>query len=178
VPIISTDISKFINIEAVRVMAYVSIPLRRQVSRRVELAGLSPQFLAFLAGLTVSKLGDGLYTFALPWIAYQLTGSSLVMGMLFAAEILPTPLLGVFAGAYVDRFDRRRLMLSLHVIRAALVASIPFVQMLGVLQLWYLYVVAFSLALVSMAFDVSTAAAIPQMAGAGQAKPDRPSRTT
>jgi MFS family permease len=138
--------------------------LATSMSRLIDLPGA---FAAFLGGLTVSKLGDAIYTFALPWIAYELTHSPIVMGTLFAVEILPILLFGALAGAYVDRIDRRRLMLAADGLRAGLVASIPLLQLLGLLQIWYLYVAAFALALVSLAFDVSTTALIPQLAQKG-----------
>lgn len=151
-------------------MAYthISLPTRTwaRATRFIQLPGA---FAAFLGGLTISKLGDAIYTFALPWIAYELTHSPVVMGTLFAVEILPILLFGAFAGAYVDRTDRRKLMLWADGIRAGLVASIPALQGLGLLQLWYLYLAAFALALVSLAFDVSTTAVIPQMASEGGA---------
>lgn len=126
--------------------------------------GFSRSFVAFLGGSLVSQLGDALYTFALPWIAYELTHSSLVMGTLFATEIIPILLFGAFAGVYVDRLNRRRLLLGANLLRAALVAFLPLLSFLGVLQLWELYLVAFSLALVSLAGDVATTTVLPEMA--------------
>jgi MFS family permease len=87
------------------------------------------------------------------------------MGTLFAVEVLPILLFGAFAGAYVDRVDRRKLMLTADALRAILVASIPLLHMVGMLQVWHLYAAAFALALVSLAFDVSATAVIPQIAG-------------
>ena len=141
-----------------------SIPFSPTIRLRRSL-GVSPPFIAFLGGLIVSKLGDALYVFALPWIAFELTRSPLVLGSLFAVEILPILFFGAVAGVYVDRLDRRRLMLVADAIRAVLVASIPLLHGLGLLPLWYLYLVAFALALVSLAFDLATTAAIPALAG-------------
>src|SRR5687767_10663356 len=79
----------------------------------------------FLAALAVSKAGDALYLIALPWIAYELTHSAMVMGTLYAAEILPVVLGGVFAGVWVDRYGVRRMMLASDLARAALIGVIP-----------------------------------------------------
>jgi MFS family permease len=75
------------------------------------LLGFSRPFVAFLGGSLVSRIGDALYTFALPWMAYELTHSSLVLGTLYATEIVPVLLFGAFAGVYVDRLNRRHLLL-------------------------------------------------------------------
>ncbi|HLN64037.1 MAG TPA: MFS transporter [Symbiobacteriaceae bacterium] len=134
-------------------------------TRLATFTGLSRSFGIFLAGLTISKLGDALYIFALPWIAYDLTGSAVVMGTLYATEILPILLFGALAGVFVDRLDRRKLMITADLLRALIVAVIPLLALLGLLQVWHLYVVAFSLALISLMFDVATTIAIPELVG-------------
>lgn len=138
-------------------LAYVeAAPARRPLPSRA--------FLTFLAGLAVSKLGDAIYTFALPWIAYELTRSSVVMGTLYATEILPVLLFGALAGVYVDRWDRRRLLLTADALRAAAIAAVPLLQLAGRLQIWHLYLLAFVLALTTLACDVATTAVIPELA--------------
>ena len=100
------------------------------------LLGFSRPFVWFLGGSFVSRIGDALYTFALPWMAYELTHSSLALGTLFATEIVPVLLFGAFAGVFVDRLNRRHLLLGADLLRAALVALIPLLSLLGLLQRW------------------------------------------
>ncbi len=133
--------------------------------RLATFTGLSRSFGIFLAGLTISKLGDALYMFALPWIAYDLSGSAVVMGALYATEIIPILLFGALAGVFVDRMDRRKLMIISDLLRGLIVTAIPILALLGMLQVWHLFVVAFSLALISLMFDVATTIAIPELAG-------------
>ena len=109
-------------------------------------------------------MGDALFTFALPWIAYELTHSSLVLGTLYATEIVPVVLFGAFAGVYVDRLNRWHLLLGTDLLRAILVAGIPLLSLLGFLQIWELYVLAFSLALLSLTSDVATTTVLPELA--------------
>lgn len=140
------------------------IPVEKPYSR------LPVRYSAFLASLFVSRLGDSLYTLAIPWISFQLTGSAVVMGTVYAVSVLPVVLFGSLAGVLVDRMDRRKLLLAADVIRAGLVALIPALHLAGVLQLWHLYVLSFLLAGVSIAFDVGVAAAIPALASGQLAK--------
>lgn len=128
-------------------------------------ARLPSRFTIFLGGLTVSHLGDALYTLAIPWIAYELTRSVLVMSSLYATEVLPIVLFGPFIGVYLDRLDRRKLMMAADMMRAGLVALIPILHMAGILRVWHLYAVSFLLALLTMVFDVATMATIPEMVG-------------
>lgn len=122
-------------------------------------------FLAFLGGLGISNVGDAIYILALPWIAYELTHSSIIMGTLYATEILPIILFGALAGVFIDRWNRKHVMLSADVIRAMAVASIPALHALDILQIWHLYAVAFILAVCTLAFDIANVAIIPEIAG-------------
>lgn len=126
---------------------------------------LTPQFLIFLVGQLISKLGDALYTFAIPWISYELTHSVIVMGSMYVVSVLPIVLFGPIVGVFVDHWNRRRLIMFADIARAIIVALIPFMQILGLLQLWQLYVLSFLLAGLSLLFDVSIAAFIPNIVG-------------
>ncbi len=138
------------------------------------LLGFTRPFVAFLGGSLVSRMGDALFTFALPWMAYELTDSSVVLATLYATEIVPVVLFGAFAGVYVDRLNRRTLLLLTDLLRALLVAVVPLLSLLGRLQIWELYALAFSLALLSLANDVTTTAVLPELA---QSEPTRANAT-
>ncbi|MGD7000224.1 MFS transporter [Bacillus thuringiensis] len=122
-------------------------------------------YVIFIFGLLISRIGDSLYTFALPWIAYKLTGSAIIMSSLFAIGVLPIVLFGPIIGVVVDRFDRRKLMWVADAGCIILVSLIPLLYNLSVLQLWHLYAISFILAVLSMLFDVATITVIPQIAG-------------
>jgi len=85
------------------------------------------------------------------------------MGSMYAVSVLPIVLFGPIIGVCVDHWDRRRLMMFADITRAILVAFIPFMQMLGILQLWQLYFVSFLLAGLSLLFDISVVAVIPNL---------------
>jgi MFS family permease len=125
---------------------------------------LPRDYIIFLSGLLVSRFGDALNAFAIPWISYKLTGSAIVMGSLFAI-VLPIVLFGSVVGVFVDRWDRRKLMLIADIARALLVSLIPILHLLNLLSLWHLYAISFILAVFSLLFDVATISFIPQMAG-------------
>jgi MFS family permease len=118
---------------------------------------------SFLAALTISKVGDALYLFTLPWIAYELTGSAVVMGTLYAAEVIPVVLFGAFAGVVVDRYGVQAAMIASDLARAILVAAIPLLNTFGLLHLPHLYAIAFGLGMLTVLFDVATTAAIPRL---------------
>jgi MFS family permease len=67
--------------------------------------------LLWLAGL-VSFTGNVAFVIALPLHIYRMTGSTLATAGVFAANFLPRILLASVAGVYVDRWDRKRVMVT------------------------------------------------------------------
>ncbi|MGN4422806.1 MFS transporter [Bacillus cereus group sp. MYBK30-1] len=130
----------------------------------------SKEYKIFIFGLFISRIGDSLYTFAFPWIAYQLTGSAVIMSSLFAINVLPIVLFGPIVGVIVDRYDRRRLLWIADTISIILVSLVPILHSLHLLEIWHLYVITFILAVMSMLFDVTTVTVIPHIAGASLTK--------
>ncbi|MBL1704171.1 MFS transporter, partial [Klebsiella pneumoniae] len=118
----------------------------------------------------ISRIGDSLYTFALPWIAYQLTGSAVIMSSLFAINVLPIVLFGPLVGVIIDRYDRKKLLLVADITNIILVSFVPILHSLHLLEIWHLYIITFMLAIMSMLFDVTTVTVIPQIAGASLTK--------
>ncbi|WP_369903349.1 MFS transporter [Bacillus manliponensis] len=125
---------------------------------------LPNHYVIFIVGLLLSRIGDALYTFALPWVAYELTESAIVMSSLFAAGVLPVVLFGPIVGIIVDRFDRRKLMWIADFGCMIFVTLIPILHMLNLLHIWHLYIVSFILAVLSLLFDVATITIIPRIA--------------
>ncbi|MDQ3927575.1 MAG: MFS transporter, partial [Chloroflexota bacterium] len=72
---------------------------------------------------------------------YQETGSTLAMALLFTAYYAPTLLLGSVAGVFVDRWDRKRILVVTNLIQAAVMLLLLLVQ--SGAWLWLVYVVTF-----------------------------------
>jgi MFS family permease len=95
-------------------------------------------FRWFFAGQGVSQIGTWLQMIATSWLVYHLSGSTLLLGVAAFAQQIPFLVLAPVAGVFVDRFDRRRLLMVTNSI-AALQASAMFaVVALGVVQPWHL----------------------------------------
>ena len=130
----------------------------------------SKEYKIFIFGLLISRIGDSLYTFALPWIAYQLTSSAVIMSSLFAINVLPIVLFCPLVGVIIDRYDRKKLLLVANITNIILVSLVPILHSLHLLEIWHLYIITFMLAVMSMLFDVTTVTVIPQIAGASLTK--------
>jgi MFS family permease len=66
----------------------------------------------FFGGQIVSLAGTWITTTATSWLVYRLTGSALLLGLVGFAGQFPAFLFGPFAGLFVDRWDRRRLLVA------------------------------------------------------------------
>ena len=92
-----------------------------------------PAFRKLWNSMLFSSLGDWLGLLATTALAQQLSGGSyatanFAIAGVFIARLLPAVFLGPIAGVIADRFDRRRLMVSVDIMRAALYISIPIVN--------------------------------------------------
>ncbi len=120
-------------------------------------------FWKYWTGQTLSNLGSSITVFALPLLVYKLTGSALNLGIATAATFLPYLLFGLILGAWTDRVDRKRMMIGTDIARALVVASIPLLAALGLLTIWWIYLVAFVHATLRICFDAGEFAAIPSL---------------
>lgn len=120
-------------------------------------------FWAYWTGQTISTFGSAITTVALPLLIFQLTRSALNLALTVAASVLPYLLFGLLVGAWVDRVDRRRLMIGADVGRALAIASMPLAAALGLLSVWWIYAVAFLSSTLTICFDAANFAAVPSL---------------
>jgi MFS family permease len=62
----------------------------------------------------ISQVGTWALLAALPFYVFQLTGSVVATGTMFLVEVIPPILLGSVAGVFVDRWDRRWIIVFIH----------------------------------------------------------------
>ena len=128
------------------------------------LSALRHRHLAILWSSQVfSALGDHLYEIAVMWIAVQVAGGG--AGIVGAAEALPALLFGVLGGVYADRWDRRRAMIVVDLIRAGAVLILPALAAVGPLQLWHLVLVSVVVSSLGALFTPALQASLPMLAG-------------
>ena len=71
-----------------------------------------------------------------------LNATEFQVGVLNAANVAAFLLVGLPAGAWIDRMRKRHVMIAADVVRAAALALVPLLWILGVLQIWHLVVIA------------------------------------
>ena len=118
-------------------------------------------FALMWSGQLISTVGSALSSLAASILVFRLTNSALSVGVMLMATAAPSLLVGLVAGVFVDRFDRRRIMLAADLLRAALALLIPFLVPLNIA--WLYIIVALSSA-VGQFFDPAHDSVLPEVA--------------
>ncbi len=125
-------------------------------------------FLVVLVGQSISSFGDAITNTAMPILVLALTGSGFAMGIVGVLSTLPDLLVGLPAGAFADRWDRRRMMFSADLGRALLTALVPLSVWLGGPTLAVILAVAFPLNVLRVLWLAAWTAAVPGLVGREQ----------
>ena len=133
-------------------------------------------FRQLWTGDTISQVGTQLTGLAMPVLAVRvLHADELQMGLLGTFEFLAFLVIGLPAGAWVDRWRKKRVLISNDLVRAAALGSLPLAWGLGVLTLAQLLVVALVIGTCTVFFDVAYQSYLPEIVeaehiGEGNAK--------
>ncbi len=126
-------------------------------------------FLLLWSGQSISQLGSQVTTWALPLTAIVLLKATAgQMGLLVAVRNVSYLLIGLFAGAWVDRVKRRPLLIVTDIGRALLLGTIPVTALLGHLSMMQLYIVTFFTGLLAVLFDVAYQSFLPSLVARDQ----------
>lgn len=123
----------------------------------------SRDFLLLWGGQAVSTFGTSISTLALPLLTLALTRSAAQAGFVAAARLLPYLLLSLPAGALVDRWDRKRLMIRCDTLRWLALGAVPLAFALGRLSVPQLYLVALADGTANVFFTLAQVSALPQV---------------
>ncbi len=116
------------------------------------------------AGQTISVIGDQMSGLALPVLAVtMLHATEWQVGMMNAAGLSMFLLIGLPAGAWVDRWHKRRVMILADIVRMLAVLSVPLVYFSGQLNMWYLIFTAAIISIANVFFDVAYQSVLPLM---------------
>jgi MFS family permease len=113
------------------------------------------------AGQVVSDIGDGITLLLVLLVINDLTGSTFALALMAIAEAVPAFTVGLAAGVYVDRWNRRRIMLASDLLRAGIVLAFGLVQSAALVPL--LYVLGFTQASIGTFFRPARGALLPHI---------------
>lgn len=135
---------------------------------RVAMVDVSPlrrhrDFRLLYAGQLVSFFGNMLTSVAVPYQAYALTHSSLVVGLFGVVQLVPLLLLAFVGGALADAVDRRRMVQVTELSLAGISAILMLNALLPHPQLWILYIIAGLAAALDAVQRPSLSALLPRL---------------
>ncbi|MEG0472631.1 MAG: MFS transporter [Solibacillus sp.] len=111
----------------------------------------------------LGAVSSTIFTFILPLVLYEFTKSALAMSTMRMVDFLPNVLLGMLIGVYVDRLNRKLLMVYANIARV--IGGVLFVYLLTMTDfaLWHLYVLGFVLSSFSYAIGNASNAILTQL---------------
>ncbi|MDQ7092579.1 MFS transporter [Desulfosporosinus sp. PR] len=86
-------------------------------------------------GQTVSQLGDAFFNLAILVKAFNISGSAVLVGRIMTFAIIPQILIGFFIGPWIDRFNKKKVLIVVDVIRAFIVIVVPLANSTEILQI-------------------------------------------
>lgn len=116
-----------------------------------------------LCGKLVSLLGSSVYGFAIGLYVLKMTGSGMSFGLTLCLSLLPSVLLGPFAGVLADRFERKRTVVLMDFLSGTVVLLLFYLSVYDELRLPYIYLTALCLSVFGTFFNVSMDASIPNV---------------
>jgi len=118
-------------------------------------------FSLLWTGQLVSTMGSALTSLAASIYIFRLTGSALSVGLMLMATAAPSLVVGLFAGVFVDRYDRKKIMITADILRAVLIALVPVLVPLNVI---WLYVIVMLTSAIGQFFDPAHESILPEVA--------------
>lgn len=119
-------------------------------------------FQRYIAGQFVTNAGDSLYTVAVLWIVFELSGSTILTGIANAVLLLPW-LLQILAGPVVDRLPLKPVLVGSQVVQGAVVLALPLAALAGQLSVGVLFAVIPVLMLATLLMSPMQATLVPRI---------------
>jgi DHA3 family macrolide efflux protein-like MFS transporter len=118
------------------------------------------RFALLFAGQTISELGNSFTLVAASLLILHRTGSPSQVGLFIIATNVPALLLGLIAGTFVDRWDRRRILIISDMLRGAFIAALP---LLAEAWLGWVYIIGFANAFIARFFIPALRSVLPDI---------------
>ena len=121
---------------------------------------LNGSFSALWVGQVISLFGDRVNQLALAAFVYEVTNSAFALALTFLVATLPNLVFSPIAGTFVDRWDKKQVLVVSDILRAALVLLVPVAVLIDV---WLAYPLVFLITTVSIFFRPARIAILPRI---------------
>ncbi|MGM0608391.1 MAG: MFS transporter [Candidatus Muiribacteriota bacterium] len=114
-------------------------------------------------GQLISQLGDKIFSIAVAWYVLDITGSSQYVSYVMIFTFLPVILFSSFSGVFVDRLNRKKIIVISDILRGALILLLSYLIYTGIENFYVLYTIIFLCASVTSFFNPAISASIPSI---------------
>ena len=125
-------------------------------------------YMLLWSGQVVSTLGSTASSIVYPLLILALTDSPMAAGIAGAISAIPYLIFSLPAGALIDRWDRKRVMILCDIGRGMTVVSIPIAMAFDALTLWQIYAATFIEGSLFVFFNIAEVAALPRVVSQNQ----------
>lgn len=137
--------------------------LKMNETKEIKPLYLNRNFVLLMAARFVSQVGDRIHFFALTWYILNKIGTGSAVGTIMIFATAPSVIIGPFTGVLADRFDRRKIMISMDVVRGLIAVSLGYLVLIDRAPLWTLYLGTGLLAICSAMYFPTGAAMFPNL---------------
>lgn len=120
-------------------------------------------FVLIMLARFVSFLGDAVHSFTLTWYILNVIGQGKVLGLMLFFSSLPAIVIGPLAGVLSDRFDRRRIMIIVDIVRGCLALLLGYLVMINQAPLWVLLTITLLLSIGGAVYFPASGALFPNL---------------
>ncbi len=120
-------------------------------------------FFLLWQGQAVSAVGDILYEVALGFWVLAVTGSTGLMGTLMASSTLPRVLIAPFAGVWVDRSDRKKMLVWMDLIRGVAILFVGIAACMEFIQVWMVFAAGVIMGICAAFFQPAIGSSLPDI---------------
>ena len=125
-------------------------------------------FRIFFTAQIISVTGTWMQSIAQMWLVLHLTGSGFALGITAALQFTPILLFGTWGGLLADRIDKRKLLMVTQSAAGVVALVLAGLTLGGVVQLWMVYILAFSLGMVNVFDNPARQSFVTEMVGKEQ----------
>jgi len=118
--------------------------------------------LLFLGGF-VSRIGNGIHYIALVWFVLDITGSGSATGLILLLSTLPGVIIGPFSGVIADKFDRKKLIVYMDILRGLVVLWLGYTVYIGTANFFHIGLATVLIAVCTSFFNPAVTASIPNI---------------
>jgi MFS transporter, DHA3 family, macrolide efflux protein len=125
--------------------------------------GQNKNFLLIMSARFISFLGDSVHGFTLTWYILNVIGQGKVLGWMLFFSTLPAIIIGPFAGVLSDRYDRRKIMIIMDIIRGCIALLLGYLVMMNQAPLWVILIITVMLSICSSIYFPASGALFPNL---------------